>query len=452
MNYQDRLHNVIPGGAHTYSRGDDQFPYNAPPILERAQGAYIFDKDGNKYLDYGMGLRAVTVGYSDEEINKAAIEQINNGNCLTRPSLIELKAAETIVELIDSADMVKFAKNGSNVTTAALKLSRAYTKKEKICVPSQQPFFSFDDWFISSTSIKNGTPQGIRNDTLKFEYGNIESLIKLFENNKNEIAAVMLEPATTEIPCNPCDRLSMNKFKFEGCKGCSKYKNSFWLRFVNYMIICALLIFDEMITGFRWHLKGAQHLFNVKPDLSTFGKGMANGFSLSALVGKKEIMELGGILQENMERTFLLSSTHGAEMSSLGAFVCTVSVYKKRLICDTIWSFGEKLLKQLNEEIEKKDLSNFVKIIGPAVAPAITFFDSFGKSSPELRTIFVESMMSKKIMMPWLAFSASHGDEEGKKTLLAFRYSLNQIKKAVSIGFDKVIKGPLLKPVFRKFK
>ena len=108
MNYQDRLHNVIPGGAHTYSRGDDQFPYNAPPILERAQGAYIFDKDGNKYLDYGMGLRAVTVGYSDEEINKAAIEQINNGNCLTRPSLIELKAAETIVELITKTEKTPF--------------------------------------------------------------------------------------------------------------------------------------------------------------------------------------------------------------------------------------------------------------------------------------------------------------------------------------------------------
>ena len=212
-----------------------------------------------------------------------------------------------------------------------------------------------------------------------------------------------------------------------------------------------LLIFDEMITGFRWHLKGAQYLFDVAPDLSTFGKGMANGFSLSALVGKREIMELGGIQKENMERTFLLSSTHGSEMSSLGAFVCTVTVYKNRLICDKIWSFGEKLLTLLNEEIEKQELSDFVKIIGPAVAPAMIFYDSFGKLSDDLRTIFVESMMSKKIIMPWLAFSAAHGDEESEKTLLAFQYSLKQIKEATKIGFDKVIQGQLLKPVFRKF-
>ena len=426
MNYRDRLHDLIPGGAHTYSRGDDQFPYNAPSILKSAKGAYVFDEHGNKYLDYGMGLRSVTIGYSDSEINNAALKQINNGNCLTRASLIELQAAETIVDLIDSADMVKFAKNGSNVTTAALKLARAYTKKEKVCVPSQQPFFSFDDWFIASTPIKQGTALGVREDILPFQYGNIKSLYNLFKDNKNQIAAVMLEPVNNE-----------NNFLVQVREICDKFG--------------AILIFDEMITGFRWHLKGAQYLFDVKPDLSTFGKGMANGFSLSALVGKKKIMDQGGIRQEGMERTFLLSSTHGAEMSSLGAFVNTVSVYKKRAVCDKLWSFGKNLVKMFNEEIELADLTNFVKLDGPEVSPVLSFFEEVGKSSPRLRTIFLESMMEKKVIIPWIAISAAHGDKELEITKEAFKYSLLQIKRGLSIGIENVMKGPILKPVFRKF-
>src|SRR6202167_4595584 len=125
--YSDRLHSVIPGGAHTYSRGDDQFPAFAPPILARGKGAYVWDADGRRYLDYGMGLRAVTIGYADERVNAAAIRQIENGVNLTRASLVELEAAETLVDLIPGAEMVKFGKNGSNVTTAEIKLARGLT-------------------------------------------------------------------------------------------------------------------------------------------------------------------------------------------------------------------------------------------------------------------------------------------------------------------------------------
>ncbi|MEC7298997.1 MAG: aminotransferase class III-fold pyridoxal phosphate-dependent enzyme, partial [Pseudomonadota bacterium] len=142
QNLRQRLHNVIPGGAHTYSRGDDQFPENAPALLDRGKGAYVWDTEGRRYLDYGMALRSVTIGYADDRVNAAALDAMNRGVGLTRASMIELEAAERLCDLIPGAEMVKFAKNGSNVTTAAAKIARAYTGRRYICVPRQHPFFS----------------------------------------------------------------------------------------------------------------------------------------------------------------------------------------------------------------------------------------------------------------------------------------------------------------------
>jgi glutamate-1-semialdehyde 2,1-aminomutase len=200
MTYQDRLLKVIPGGAHTYSRGFDQFPSNAPQILKRGKGAYVYDVNDNKFLDYGMALRAVNIGYANEEINKAAIKQIEYGNNLTRPSLIELEAAELLVDLIPSVEMVKFAKNGSNVTTAAVKLARAYTGRDLVARCAEHPFFSFDDWFIGSTVMDKGVPEAIKDLTKTFKYGDIKDLEELFDRYPNQIACVIMEAATTSHP------------------------------------------------------------------------------------------------------------------------------------------------------------------------------------------------------------------------------------------------------------
>ena len=201
-NYKERLHNAIPGGAHTYSRGDDQFPSNAPAILSSGKGAYVYDTNGEEYLDYGMGLRSVNIGYGNKEVADAAYEEIIKGNNLTRASLTELKAAELLIDLIPSVQMVKFAKHGSTVTTAAIKLARAYTNRKYIAVPMEQPFFSFDDWFISSTELKKGTLKETEQFTLKFKYNDISSLEEMYVKYPNQIAGVILEPATSLIPCN----------------------------------------------------------------------------------------------------------------------------------------------------------------------------------------------------------------------------------------------------------
>jgi glutamate-1-semialdehyde 2,1-aminomutase len=328
MNWQDRLLNVIPGSAHTYSRGSDQFPDNAPQILKRGKNAYVYDPDEKEYLDYGMALRSVILGYANEYVNQAAINAINFGNNLTRPSLIELEAAELFVSIIDSVEMVKFAKNGSNVTTAAVKLARAYTERKLIARCAQHPFFSFDDWFIGSTVMNKGVPEEISNMTKLFNYNDIESLEKLFDEYPNQIACVILEPATGDM--EPKDNF-LHKVK-DLC-----HKNG------------ALFILDEMITGFRWHLKGAQYYYNVEPDLCTFGKAMANGFSVAALAGKREFMKLGSILPEGQERVFLLSTTHGAEMSSLAAFMATYKFMEENNVIEHVWEYGKKLIESFNK-------------------------------------------------------------------------------------------------------
>ena len=310
MTYQDRLLKAIPGGAHTYSRGYDQYPKNAPQILKRGKGAYTYDENENKYLDYGMSLRAVNLGYANEEVNKAAFEQMEYGNNLTRASLIELEAAELLIDMIDSVDMVKFTKNGSTATTAAIKLSRAYNNRMLVARCEEQPFFSYDDWFIGSTAITKGISQDSINNTKMFNYNNIESLEKLFNDFPNQISCVILEPASND---HPKDRF-LHKVK-DLCE-----KNG------------AVFILDEMITGFRWHLKGAQHYYNIEADLCTFGKAMANGFSVAAVAGKREIMQLGSIEFIGEERLFLLSTTHGAEMNGLGAFVETMKFMKKIML------------------------------------------------------------------------------------------------------------------------
>lgn len=429
MTYQDRLLKAIPGGAHTYSRGFDQYPLNAPQILKRGKGAYIYDDQDNEYLDYGMALRAVNLGYANDTVDNAAIEQIRNGNNLTKPSMIELEAAELLIDTIESVDMVKFTKNGSTATTAAIKLSRAYTGRTMIARCAEQPFFSYDDWFIGSTPITLGIPQSDIENTKMFNFNNIESLEKVFNDYPNQIACVILEPAATEHP--------KENFLHKIQELCLKNGTVF--------------ILDEMITGFRWHLKGAQHYYNIKPDLCTFGKAMANGFSVAAVAGKREIMELGSIEFEGRERLFLLSTTHGAEMSGLGAFVETVKYLKENNVVDHLWNYGKKLIEMMNDTAKKYGIEKNFVAGGIECSPYYLTFDKEGENSLGLRTLFSQEMIKNGVLMPWIALSYAHGDKELELTQKALEKTFEVYQKAVSEGYEKYLIGNPIKPVFRKF-
>jgi len=444
--YSQKLHKLIPGGAHTYSRGDDQFPYNAPSILEKGEGAYVYAPDGKKYLDYGMGLRSVNIGYGNKEIADACYDEIIKGNNLTRASLTELEAAELLVDLIPSVEMVKFAKHGSTVTTAAVKLARAYTNRKYIAVPYEQPFFSFDDWFIGSTVMSKGTLDETSNFTLKFHYNNIDSLNELFEKYKGQIAGVILEAATTLKPCNNSCNTD------EICSDCPNNKYNFLQKVQD---SCknneAIFILDEMITGFRWHLQGAQTFYNIQPDLCTFGKAMANGQAVAALGGKAEIMKLGGVLEEGAERVFLTSTTHGAEMSALGAFIKTIEIMKRDKVVDHYWDYGKKLIAGINQIAIDLEIQDFFYVEGYPCSPNYITKDKEGKISLAYRTLFAQSMLDKNVLMPYIAVSYAHQEKELQTTLSAVEYALKIYKLALENGYEKYLKSDIIKPVFRKY-
>ena len=447
--YSKKLNAVIPGGAHTYSRGDDQYPLNAPAILERGKGAYSWDAGGKKFLDYGMGLRSVTLGYDYDEVSDAAIAEIKKGNNLTRGTLTELKAAETMLELFPWADMVKFAKNGSTVTTAAVKLARAYTGRKYVALCAEHPFFTYDDWFIGTTPMDKGVPEEHKSLSLKFNYNNIQSLENLFQQHPGQIACVILEPATFQSPCGAgcCSTLDN-----PSGKSCANPEQNF-LHQVK--ALCkkngAVFILDEMITGFRWDLYGAQKVYGIEPDLATFGKGMANGFAQAALIGKRDIMNLGGISEEGAERVFLISTTHGSEMSAFGAFIKTVEVYKKNPVTDHLWNYGKKLITGANEIAAELKIADQFNFGGFACSPYYFTRNQKNEVSLEFRTLFSQEMIKNNVLIPWVALSYAHGEQELDMTLNAVRNSLVVYKKALEEGIEKYLVGRSVKPVFRKY-
>lgn len=424
----DRLHDLIPAGGHTYSKGDDQFPQNAPGLMVRGKGSYCWDADGNKFLDYGMGLRSVGLGHANEEINQAVIEQLKLGTNFTRPGMIELELAEQFIDMIPSIEMVKFAKNGSDVTSAAIRLARAHTGKKYIAICQDHPFYSFNDWFISATPCDNGIPKEVAHLTLKFSYNDIESVKKLYDEYGDDIAAVILEPVKTE---EPKDDFLKQLRELTRQKG-------------------TVLIFDEMITGFRWHLNGAQAYVGVEPDLTTFGKATANGFSVAILGGKREIMKLGGLHHEE-PRVFLLSGTHGAEATGLAAAIKNIEIFKRDDVVGHHWQYGEKFKEGINTIAKELGIEDFFKISGFACSPIIEAKGLSKQPDLKFHTLFSQEMIQKGVLIPWIAFSQAHGDKELEITLEAARHSLGIYKHALENGIEHYLVGEAIKPVWRRF-
>src|SRR5215469_13674344 len=197
---QQLSHKLIPGGCHTYAKGDDQYPELAPAFLVRGKGCHVWDADGNEFIEYGMGLRSVTLGHGYEPVAKAAYEQMLSGINFTRPAPIEVECAQKLLSLISGGEMVKFAKNGSDVTTAAVKLARAFTGRDLVAICAEHPFFSTDDWFIGTTQMDAGIPRAITDLTVRFHYNDLASLEAVFAAHPGRIACVVMEAATAVEP------------------------------------------------------------------------------------------------------------------------------------------------------------------------------------------------------------------------------------------------------------
>ncbi|MBD2580494.1 glutamate-1-semialdehyde 2,1-aminomutase [Oscillatoria sp. FACHB-1406] len=425
---QQKSHTIIPGGAHTYAKGDDQYPENAPGFITKGKGCRVWDVDGNEFIEYGMGLRAVTLGHAYEPVIEAVSQQILLGSNFTRPARIELDCAEELLELIDGAEMVKFAKDGSTVTGAAIKLSRAYTGRDKVAICADHPFFSSEDWFIGSTPISSGIPQVTRDLTVKFRYNDLDSVKTLFEQYPDQIACVILEPVKVDDP--------VDNFLHEVQRLCRDNG--------------AIFILDEMITGFRLHNGGGQKYYNIVPDLSAFGKGLGNGFAVSALVGKREIMDLGGINHER-ERVFLLSTTHGAETHALAAAIATMQVYKTEGVIEFLHRQGEKLTEGIDQAIAHYQLQDYFEVIGKPCNLVYATRDEQKQPSQAYRTLFLQETIARGFIMPSLVVSYSHTDEVIEQTVNAIAGALSVYKQALENGIEGYLIGRPVKPVFRPF-
>jgi len=417
----------MPGGCHTYAKGDDQYPELAPGFIVKGKGCHVWDVDGNEYIEYGMGLRAVTLGHAYEPVIEAAYQQMHLGHNFVRPSPIEVECAEEFLSMIPGAEMVKFGKNGSDVTNAAVRLARAFTGRDMIAICGDHAFFSVDDWFIGSTAMSAGIPEAIQNLTVKFRYNDLQSVQSLFDLYPNQIACVILEP---EKDTPPADNF-LHKLK-DLCK-----KNG------------VVLIFDEMITGFRWHNGGGQAFYDVVPDLSAFGKAMGNGFSIAALSGKRKIMELGG-LEHNKERVFLLSLTHGAENPNLAAGLEVMKIYKREPVIDTLWKRGERLSAGINQSIKEHGLSGHFELIGEPCCMVFATRDADKQPSQAFRSLFLQEIIKRGVLAPSFIVSYSHSESDIDETIDIVHTALTVYKNALVNGVGTFLVGRPIKPVFRK--
>ena len=425
---QRKSHSLIPGGSHTYAKGDDQFPELAPGFIERGRGCHVWDVDGNQFIEYGMGLRSVTLGHAYPAVLRAAREAMERGTNFTRPAPVEVECAEELVSLIEHADMAKFTKDGSTATTAAITLARAHTGRERVALCADHPFFSYNGWFIGTTPVDAGIPQCEKDLTLSFRYDDIDSVRALFAQHPDGIAALILEPSRGDDPSPD--------FLPEVRRLCSKHGT--------------VLVFDEMITGFRWHLGGGQAYYGVTPDVSTFGKAIANGFAVSALVGRREIMELGG-LHHDRRRVFLLSTTHGGETHALAAAVATMRIYRQEPVIEHLWRQGEKLAAGIRGAVVEAGLSDYVQVVGKPCNLAYTTRGRDGKPSQELRTLFLQETLARGVLMPSLVVSYSHADSDLERTLEAVRGALSVYQRGLEDGVSKLLVGPASKVVYRAF-
>ena len=427
--WRRRAHEVIPAGCHTYSKGDDQFPELAPGFIARGDGAWVEDVDGNRFVDWGMGVRTTVLGHGYVRVVEAAAEALRGGANFTRPTTYEVELAERLHELIPCAEMVKFAKNGSDVTTAAVRLARAFTGRSLIAFPFEEPFHSVHDWFIGMTAMDAGIPGETKALSVRYHFGDAASLEALFSEYPGEIAAVMTEPAMT---VDPPDGHLADVARIARENG-------------------ALLIFDEMITGFRWHPSGAQAHYGVTPDLATFGKALGNGFAISALAGRREVMQLGG-WEHDDPRVFLLSLTHGGETHALAAANATVAEIVERDVVDHLWNVGSRLRDGLNEAAAAAGLAETVRCIGCGCSPGLVFEPEDPSTATGLRTLFLQETIARGVLIPYIAPSFSHGDREVELTVEAAAEALALVARVVAgEPLSAHLVGEPARPVFRRY-
>jgi glutamate-1-semialdehyde 2,1-aminomutase len=417
--YLARAERTIPLGSQTFSKSRTQYPLGVSPLfITRGQGSRVWDLDGNEYIDLINGLASVTLGYGDPDVVAAVREQLETGSIFSLPHPIEAEVAELIVELVPCAEMVRFGKNGSDATSGAIRLARAYTSRDRIAVCG---YHGWQDWYIGSTARHRGVPDATRALTHSFNFNDLASLERLLAGHPDEFAAVILEPMNVADPAPGF---------IQGVQALARDHG-------------ALLVFDETITGFRFSVGGAQEIFGVTPDLATFGKGLANGFPVSAVAGRRDLMKL-------MEEIFF-SFTFGGEALSLAAAKATLTKLKSQDVIGAMRARGEQLKQGLAALIATHAVEPFLSVSGHPTWSFLVINDAPLATQWEIKTLFMQEMFERGVLtFGTHNISYAHSASDIAAVLDAYDEVLPLLHRAgLETGVTGLLRCEPLQPLFK---
>ena len=418
----ERAYKVIPSASQTFSKGPTQWVENiSPSFLERGDGAWVWDVDGNKYLDYVMALGSVTLGYGNKEIIDVVNEQMIKGANFSMMNSLEIDVAEKICDLVPCAEMVRFGKNGSDATTAMVRAARAYTKKERVAVCG---YHGWHDWYIGSTTRNDGVPECVQGLTHTFEFNDLDSLEKLLVKYKNEFALILIEPLSFTYP---------DKGFLEGIRDLADIHD-------------VLLGFDEVVSGFRVAPGSAQALLGVIPDIAAFGKGMANGLPLSCVTGRRDIMQIFD--------SIFFSTTFGGETIALAAAKRFLEIVADGKMLGDIANHGECIKSRVQDIINKENLSEYMECLGHGSHWGLVLKPSSSEEGLYWRSYLIQECTKRG----YLFFGSHNPTPAHDDQVLNFAESV--YTEVLSLfadrlrarDFNKSLEGSVIKPIFRIHK
>lgn len=362
----DRARRTVPLGAQTFSKSLTQYPRGVSPYFAaKAKGSRLWDVDGNEYVDFISALAAVTLGYCDPDVDAAVSDQLKNGVVFTLSNELEADVAERIVRMVPSAEMVRFGKNGSDATAGAIRIARAFTGREHVLVSG---YHGWQDWYIGSTARRLGVPEATRSLTHSFPFNDLPALEAVLQAQRGQVAAIILEPMNVVDPAPGY---------LAGVKALASEHG-------------AVLVFDETITGFRFANGGAQELFGVAPDLTCLGKGIANGFPLSAVCGRADIMMM-------MEEVFF-SFTMGGETLSLAAARATLDKLEREPVTRTLAERGQAVVDGVQPLVQRHGLDNIFSLSGHPSWSFLNFKDAPDATAFEIKTLFMQEVFERGVL------------------------------------------------------
>lgn len=414
----EKSRQIIPSLTQTFSRAAYSFVEGAYPVYaESAKGSHFTDVDGNEYIDYLCGLGPVVLGYAYPAVDTAIVNQLKKGIIFSLPTKLEIEVSELLIKTVPCADMVKFSKTGSGSATGAVRGARALTKRVKIAYCGSGGVWH--DWYATIISRNQGVPHFNNDLILPFDYNDITGLEYIFEKNRGEIACVFMEPTIFEKPSNSF---------LQKVRKLTKENDS-------------ILIFDEIVTGFRLANGGGQEYFGVEPDITVLGKGIANGMPLSAVVGKAEYMKI-------FDEVFF-STTYAGETLSLAAAQATINEFKEKSVIKKMWENGNLLIEGFDRIAKEQSLE--ITLTGYPIRMRLVCKDLNGKESITMKSLLIQEMVKRGIFMhPGVEYiSFSHEKEDIEKTITAFSQAIVIVKKAISENkVESYLEGKPTKPVY----